>query len=301
MKKNKKEKKFGLSIKASGIILNPWFQLTSNQTICQYIEPGIIENKLDLTDKFFVELPAFNLNLYFDTDSIIFINKDKSLPFNLLINPIQYFLTYKTFINYNIVSPYCIISESQFSKVDILRFKIGKIIRIDKEEKSGNKIIKTFHHEIEPHLLEFPLENLFNYLSILNKTIYFAIASYLIGCDNPRYFLVEFYKAVEFIKNSFKNEDEFINSLSEYGITKRRYKKFTQNCNDSLNSPFDIGRHAPSSNTEIYSIDIKNLFVDPLSTELFLSSTKLCRDVIDAYINYSINKNSLTMLYSGRL
>jgi len=36
-----------------------------------------------------------------------------------------------------------------------------------------------------------------DFIRVLNPTLYYAMAFYLVGCENRRYFLVEFYKAVE--------------------------------------------------------------------------------------------------------
>jgi hypothetical protein len=112
----------------------------------------------------------------------------------------------------------------------------------------------------------------------------------LIGCDNPRYFLIEFYKAVEVVTKVFGGEDEFLKSLKPYGVAKSKFKKFGKVCNDMRLAPLNIGRHAPMPGAPLYSVDLRNLLVDPRSRDACESSTVFCRHVIDAYIAFLIQQ-----------
>ena len=285
-----KNKVLSIKLKSTGLILNPWYQLDPSQTTFHEPKYGGIDQTPNLINYSCIELPNYDFNLFFNADYVIFENKTGSISSNYLINPLKYYITYKTFINYNIIYPALDeIDYSKFNKVNKLIFNIGQTVRIDDEKKVNDKIIKSYYHEIQPYKCELPFEDITNYLHVLNKTLYYAIAFYLIGCENPRYFLVEFYKAVESIKKSFENEKAFILALKDCGITESDYKKFTKNCNDVRNSPLDIGRHAPDPRANLYNIDIRKIFVDPLTTDVFSFSTEFCRAVIDSYLKYLLN------------
>ena len=89
-----------------------------------------------------------------------------------------------------------------FSKVDHIRFRLERVIRVEGETQFGNETVKTLHHEGKEEWLEITTDDIIRYLNVLNPSLYYALAFYLIGCENPRYFLVEFYKAVEVINST---------------------------------------------------------------------------------------------------
>jgi hypothetical protein len=278
-----------IRFKATGNIFNPWYELpVVHATVSG---PGLANasiERLEITPPCRVELANYNLRLFFQNDEIVFIFMDDS---SHLIYPILYFLTYRTFINYNIVLPATNqLDESAFNKVDNISFKVLRIIRVETERQEGDKIIKGYNYTEEDEWLVVGVDSLTQYLHVLNPALYYALTFFLIGCDNLRYFLVEFYKAVEAIKNVFSGENEFLKSLKPYGVTRNKFKEFGKVCNDMRLAPLDIGRHAPMPDAPLYALDLRNLLVEPRSREVFESSTVFCRQVIEAYMAFLIQQ-----------
>ena len=129
---------------------------------------------------------------------------------------------------------------------------------------------------------------IYNYLSIVNWELYLAITYYLIGCQNIQYFLIEFYKSVEIIKNYFKNETDLKTNLNPHGFNLNEYKKLKRYANDVRN-PLNIGRPAPKRWTGFTFIDIKRLLEEPKSKQVFGDSTRICRDMIESFISYLVS------------
>ena len=276
-----------ISIKAKRTILNPWYELPAHVTVISADTVSKGYDVPEITSPCYVELKEHNLQLFFHNSEIIFVFTDDSLALHYLVNPIRDFLTYRTFINYNSIGPAINLSdEGTFEKVDQIRFKVERIIRVESERQEGDKIFKVLSHTGEEEFLEIKLDSIVQYLRILNPALYYAQAFYLIGCENPRYFLVEFYKAVESIANAFNGKDDFLKSLKPYGVTKSKFKEFTKACNDMRFAPLDIGRHAPMPDAPLYSVDLRNLLTEPRSRAVLELSTIFCRKVIDAYIDY---------------
>ncbi len=280
-----------ISIKATGTILNPWYGLPAHVTVAGLGSPSASNQRLEITSPCRVEFEEHDLTLFFQNDEVLFIFAGDSLAPRYLVDPIRYFLTYKTFISYNLIGSASNPSDdSAFDKVDRIRFKVQRIIRQETERREGDKVIKGFYHVGKDESLEIAVNSIAQYLRVLNPTLYYALAFYLIGCDNPRYFLIEFYKAVEVITNVFGSEDEFLKSLKPYGVTKRKFKEFGKVCNDMRLAPLDVGRHAPMPGAPLYSLDLRNLLVEPRSREVLESATVFCRQVIDAYMAFLIQQ-----------
>jgi hypothetical protein len=277
-----------ISIKATRTIFNPWYTLPAHVTV---IGPDAVSKRndgLEITSPCRIELREHKLRLFFQNNEVIFVFTDNSLASRYLVNPIRDFLIYQTFINYNAIGPAINLSdESTFKEVDRIQFKVERIIRVELERQEGDKVIKGFYHTgHQDEFLEIVVDNIAQYLRVLNPALYYAQAFYLIGCDNPRYFLIEFYKAVESVSNVFKGEDDFLKSLKPYGVMKGKFKEFAKVCNDMRLAPLDIGRHAPMPNAQLYSVDLRDLLIEPRSREVLELSTVFCRQVIDAYRAY---------------
>jgi hypothetical protein len=282
-----------ISVKATGAILNPWYVLSSRTTI---LDPDLptTDEPLDITPPCRVELEEQGLRLFFQNDEVVFVSTGGSLPPGYLVDPIRYFLTYQTFINYNLIgSATNPLDASAFDQVERIRFKVERIVRVETERQEGDKVIKGFYHTPEEEWLEIAADDIRQYLRILNSTLYNALAFYLRGCDNPRYFLIEFYKAVEVITKVFGSKDKFLKSLEPYGVTSKKFKDFGKDCNDMRSAPpapLDIGRHAPMPGVPLHSVDLRYLHVEPRSREVLESSTVFCRQVIDAYMAFLIKE-----------
>jgi hypothetical protein len=280
-----------VSIKATRTILNPWYKLPAHITVFGSDLPSASDERLEITPPCRVELEEQGLRLLFRNDEVVFVFTGGSLAPRYLINPILYFLTYQTFINYNLIGPVTNpIDASAFHEIERITFKVERIIRVEAERQDGGKVNKGFYHTGKDESLEIAAGSIAQYLRILNPTLYYSLSFYLIGCDNPRYFLIEFYKAVEVITNEFGSKDEFLKSLKSYGVTKRKFKDFGEVCNDMRLTPLDIGRHAPMPGAPLYSVDLRNLLVEPRSRDVLESSTVFCRKVIDAYMVFLIQR-----------
>ena len=266
-----------ISISGTTTILNPWHRLPAHVISV----PGVKrdDNYVEITSPTRLELKSRALSILFRRNEVIFAAAGDSREPLYLVNPILYFLIYKTFVNYNAVGYPRNMDETSYQPADCVRFNIERIVRV--ENKTG------FHHAAgRPEVIELTLHELIRYTEVLNPALYYALAFYLIGCENPRYFLVEFYKAFEVIKNAFGGEHSLLKALEPYGVNRRSLKEFGQWCNDVRKAPLDIGRHAPVPGAPLWSIDLRNLLIEPRSREVFESSTLFCRQVIDAYIEY---------------
>jgi hypothetical protein len=280
-----------ISAKATGVIMNPWYELSDRVTLISTGSASTSDEQLQITPSCRVDLEERNLTLMFHNDAVIFVFTGTSLAPRHLVNPIRYFLTYQTFINYNLISPVVVpLDIHTFDEVDRIQFKVERITRVETERQEGDKLIKGFYHTGIEDQLEITAESIGQYLRVLNPTLYYSIAFYLIGCENPRYFLIEFYKAVEAIRNVFGTENGFLKSLRPYGVTKPKFKDFTKVCNDIRLAPLDIGRHAPMPDAPLYAVDLKNLLIETRSRDVFESSTIFCRQVIDAYVAFLIQQ-----------
>lgn len=267
---------------------NPDFRVWDGQSrIMGYVEakpPGD-----DVRHYCRVELQRYDLILIFQNNKLFFVFTDQSQRARNLVEAVRFFLIYHSFINYNVVSPgFRLPDSSKYDEVDLIKFQVKRIKLPNIECKEGESLNKYPYYRCENESLEVSIDSLAHYLDVLNPTIYYALAFYLIGCDNQRYFLVEFYKAVEVILNSFGGKAKFLKSLEPYGIKKKKFSEFGKLCNDMRLAPLDIGRHAPMPGASLYAVDLRRLLVEPRSRNVFESTTSFCRQVIDAYLTFLI-------------
>jgi hypothetical protein len=211
-----------------------------------------------------LDLGNHEIRLYGQDDEIVFAFTDSSPLPRFKVNTIRYFLTYLSFIDWNIIwPPSSDMVESDFAAAGSMTFRVL-------EDKGEHGVVVT-----QDQIVEF--------LNVVNPTLYNAIAYYLIGCQFHRYFLIEYFKAAETIENELGGEAKLISMLKPFGVTSTKYKGFKRLCNAH---PVDISRHAPKKGVPFYAVDIRNLLGEPESRELFESATLSCRAVIDAYHFY---------------
>jgi len=270
-----------ISFSASSTIKNPYFEMY----------PKIVEPcKLSL--------PTYGILLVFKDKSVTFcINPgtEKKDVGNLLVEPLIEYLTFGTYVNYYHIVGAPEVSSSELHTipcVDTIIFKLNRFSKQTNDKGSATKILPTELYKTKysktkvlPVALSFKKESAENYLSVLNYELYLAIKYYLIGCQNIQYFLIEFYKSVEIVKNFFGNVKTFKKCLEPFGLNFSEYKKFKQLANDQRN-PLNIGRHAPQKGTMFSFVDIKNLLSEPKSIQVFEESTHFCRALIDIFIHY---------------
>jgi hypothetical protein len=249
-----------IKVSASGIISNPWYHLPP-QVIAMSGPPTPMRWIVPKTQ---LDLGNHGIRLYGQDDEIVFVFTDPSLLPRFKVDPIRYFLTCMSFIDWNIIWPFMSdVVESDYAAAGSMTFRVL-------EDKGEHDVVVT-----QDQIIEF--------LNVFNPTLYNAIAYYLIVCQFHRYFLVEYFKAAETIENELGGEAKLISTLKPYGVTSTKYKRFKRLCNDR---PVDMSRHAPKKGVPFYAVDIRNLLGELESRELFESATLSCRAVIDAYHLY---------------
>jgi len=94
-----------ISVKARGTILNPWYELPFSAYISGLSQESQPTRRTEITSKCCVELPQFSVQLFFEDNEVIFVFTGDSLQPRYLVNPIRYFLIYRTYLNFNIIGP----------------------------------------------------------------------------------------------------------------------------------------------------------------------------------------------------
>jgi hypothetical protein len=137
----------------------------------------------------------------------------------------------------------------------------------------------------EPYSLEIERKVFDSFHKLIDRSLAVAIAYFLIAAENPKYFLVEYYKCVETIKKEFGNETEMKRALSPFGFSQVMFKKLTKHANDDR-MPIGFGRHSPKKGSNAIGIDLRSLHTPTIQRKLFIDASRLCRACIDAYVAY---------------
>jgi len=269
---------FDILVEKGDILFIPKFSLGVSSTIANpYF--GMYSKIVELCK---LSLPNYGMQLVFEDKSVTFCvnpeTEQKDVG-NLFVEPLVRYLIFSTYLNYNLVAGPKF-SRSNLNTIPCTDTIIIKLSRFSERTNDKGSIIKVL-----PAELYLKKESVEDYLNIINLELYLAISYYLIGCQNIEYFLIEFYKSVEIIKNYFGNEKIFKSCLEPFGLDYVAYKKFKRLANDKRN-PLNIGRHAPKKDTMLSFIDVKNLISEPKSKQVFEESTHVCRDLINIFIHY---------------
>jgi hypothetical protein len=199
--------------------------------------------------------------------------------------PLWYFIKYRSRVNYNIVMPERLaLDPSSLSASTMVTFKMRRLVEVRREETIAGATHQFWHYETEAHEVSISVQELEGLLRLCTPQLYLAIAYYLIGCEYPRYFLIEFFKAVEVIENAFGGESAAIDALKEWGLVRAEFKGLKRIASEQQR-PFDIGRHAPRGE-DLRVIDVRRLLEEPLSRAVFRESVAATRQAIDAYFAY---------------
>jgi hypothetical protein len=127
---------------------------------------------------------------------------------------------------------------------------------------------------------------------MMDMHLAYAIAFFLAGCANPRYFFVEFYKSTESIRHAFSNEKSMLNALGPYGLARKPYNAFKEAANNTM-QPIAFGRHAPEGKN-VFGIDIRSLsHPKTIQGRLFREAMQITRACIDAYIALRIKAKAV--------
>jgi hypothetical protein len=157
-------------------------------------------------------------------------------------------------------------------------------VRVIREETINERVQQCWHYETKPHAITIPKLELEDLLRVCTRELYLSIAYYLVGCENVRYFLIEFFKSLEVIENAFGGEARAISALTQYGVVPSEFKRLKRYASDQQH-PFDVGRHAPQG-SDLRVIDVRRLLEEPLSRQVFQDSANAARQAIDAYFAF---------------
>jgi len=196
------------------------------------------------------------------------------------------YLIYKTFLNYNCLSPEKESTEPT-PEVNKVAFKLHRYIT--KSVKENGKTISYI--DTEPCEIVLNKKDITDYLTVLDGPILYAISYYILGCNTQRYFLIEFYKCMEVIKSHFRGQKKMIDALKPHGFLAQVYQEAKKLANDRRR-PLSIARHAPLKGASIHDIDTKWLFSDPTGRKAFDTGQKACRNIIDSYLQFRTAGNS---------
>jgi hypothetical protein len=265
---------------AHSVILNSVFDLPPDRNIMSIPPKGEDEaNKAKIVERLKMALFEGKVVIIFDDNKVLIRQYGDQQIDDLWV---VYYLIYKTFLNYNWLFPEQENVED-IPEVDVVSFKLHRYVTKHVEE--GGKTISYI--DTEPCELVLNKKDVEDYFEAIDQALLYAICYYLRGCNTQQYFLVEFYKCMETIKNHFKNEKEMKDVLQPHGFLYTGYKKANIFANDSK-KPLSIARHAPDKGVSIHNIDTKWLFSDPIGRKVFEIGEKACRNIIDSYIQFRI-------------
>lgn len=280
-----------IEITASSVIWNPLYSFPHDRVVQVYPAKKAPKGTT-IVELCKVSFPKYGFVLLFNDDKIcIFKYPEKlSSPSNgSLINPLISFITFKTYINYNLYSHPNSKSKALLDiapEVKSISMNLGQWQKKEHEDEIG----KGFSYEIVPYVLTLERQEIEKFLEFINSNLYLSICYYLIGCENIRYFLIEYYKSIEVISNYFANENKMKQKMAPYGFNKNDYNKLKKYANNEL-EPLDIGRHAPKGKAELFVVNIKRLLEEPKSKDIFTESSCICRQTIEIFLRYLTAEN----------
>lgn len=167
-------------------------------------------------------------------------------------------------------------------ETDKVSFNLGRIVA---DRVEGETWEEWLSHGLEPFMLELERKAIEDFLKFSNYELEVAIYYYLNGCERQEYFLIEYYKCLETIRNYFGNKKEMGKKLRPYGLSLKAYDRLKRCANDELR-PLDIGRHAPKKGARLTYMDVRRLLTEPKSREILEDSSRTCRGMIDAFLSY---------------
>lgn len=265
--------------------MNPHYELPTDRIIKMY--PHEEEKGTKIVKPCKLSLRKYGLILLFNDNRIIFFtecNDTTIQKVNTIFEPLRYFIIYKSFMNYNIDSFLQKDEASLINKVpeaDTALFNLSQIVKRQIEDNGS----KRFYYDMEPCVLGLKRQDIEDFLAALNYDLYLSMCYYIMGSENPKYFLIEYYKCIEVIKNYFRSIKSMKEKLENYGFNTNDYKKLNRYANDER-KPLSIGRHAPKKNAQVFYIDVKHLVSEPGSRLVFEECERICRSMIDMFILY---------------
>jgi len=286
-----------VTIHAKGAIFNPEYELPTSSGFS--VGPGGATSHWDESvNRVIVEpckltLDTLGVAVLFGKNTLTtFVKDEKGLLDGTKYGWLEHlrnFIIYKSRVNYNIFCNWFDEKVASFGACP----EVDRVITFNLYRLTGEQGIKKVGDEyvalgVEPFGLTIDRTLFDTFHKLLDRGLARAITYFLIASENPMYFLVEYYKCMEVIKQEFgrKNaESAMLRALSPHGFNKKLFKKLGDLANaDRL--PLAFGRHAPKRDANIIGMDHRDLYSRTIQRELFDESTKICRACIDAYIAY---------------
>jgi hypothetical protein len=268
---------------ANGVILNSMYELPPNRTIWTSWETEEdAAKKTKIAEEAKITVLDGRLAIVFN-DNRISVRQDTEPLIDE--RAIIYFVTYKTFLNYNVLTAEPD-SKDAIPETDGVSFNLHRYVTRHGEENG-----KPFYYtDTEPCQLLLAKKDVTDFLIATDEALWYSICYYLLGCDTARYFLVEFYKCLEVIRYHFGNETKMTAKLTPHGFQRAAYNTMKKLADDRMR-PLSIGRHAPRKGIKIEDIDTKWLFSNATGRKVFETSEKACRNIIDSYIQFRVNQS----------
>jgi hypothetical protein len=270
-----------ITIQANGVIFNAEYAFPSGGFDGENA-PAIVE-PCKLT------LDRLGVALLFNKDALtMFVEDEKKLREGKYgwLDHLLNFIIYKSRVNYRLYSNCFADDVTSFeacNEVDrALAFNLERLTR-----KQGIQIVgeRYVNLGIDPFRLEIPRAEFDGFDKLIETSLAVAITYFLIASENPKYFLVEYYKCLEVIKKAFGGERKMFTALQPHGFKKTMYKTLTGDAN-SHREPISFGRHAPKAGERIIGVDLRALHTPTMQRDLFIKSSRICRACIDAYVSY---------------
>jgi hypothetical protein len=260
---------------ASGALADPEFVLESHS----YPDgPNVVEQDTRL------DLLGGRVVLFFRGAKFVpFLAEDDWKFFYSL----SYFLTYRSRVQYNITVPEGL-QLPEIAPSSQVSFAVQRLVRVETEEQIAGRQARRVHHDTTPSAITVDMSEIEDLLRVSTRQLHLAIIYFMIGCEQTRYFFVEFYKAIEAIETAFgrrRAATATVAALAPHGLEAHRLGRFKQIANDR-SRPFDIGRHAPFAGADIRTIDLRRLLTEDESRGAFTDAVIATRQVIDSYFLY---------------
>jgi hypothetical protein len=106
---------------------------------------------------------------------------------------------------------------------------------------------------LEAFQLEIKRAILDEFDKLIDDSLEPAIQSFLDASENPKYFLVEYYKCMEVIKKGFGGQTAMLKALEPYGFSEKMFDELNRTANNPR-KPLSFARHAAQPGANIHGI-----------------------------------------------
>ena len=256
-----------VTIRAGGTIFNGEYELPTFSGFS--VGPrGATSNWDESANRVIVEpckltLDGLGVALLFGKNTLTtFVEDEKALLEGAKYGWLQHltnFIIYKSRVNYNLYYNRFAEEEASFGtcpEVDrAITFNLYQLTGEQGIRKVGDKYVAL---GLKPYGLAIDRAIFDTFHKLLDRSLARAIAYFLVACENPMYFLVEYYKCMEVIKQELgrKNaQTAMLKALAPHGFSKKLFKTLTDYANANR-LPVAFGRHPPKRDANAIGIDL---------------------------------------------